>query len=390
MHNHDYESESDDESCSGSGNPDADEKQHFLDVCWSLLGYRDDVMHDLGRMQDNVQELSAEDRELWPVDPMAWFTEIQRRVAHNNAFLRLLPSAEVCGAYLGPEGPRIVLNAPQGHRVASRNASKTRSTLRQFVRDWAVEGQAERDMSYTPIIEALKRHLPPPPSGQGQQPCVLCPGSGLGRLPFELVRAGYAAQGNEFSYHMLLGSHLILNRSTREKCFTIYPYVLSTCSRRGKLDHLRDIKIPDVCPHAALPADGNLSMAAGEFIEVYKAQTAEWDAVATCFFLDTAKNVLLYVRTIAHIIRPGGLWVNLGPLLYHFAEMHNEPSIELSWEELRPAICRYFDIVEETRREARYTGNPGSLMGVRYRCVLFVAVRNNVPTSGDSKPVYRE
>ena len=34
---------------------------------------------------------------------------------------------------------------------------------------------------------------------------VLAPGSGLSRLPFECAKRGYAAQGNEFSYHMLQG-----------------------------------------------------------------------------------------------------------------------------------------------------------------------------------------
>ena len=32
-------------------------------------------------------------------------------------------------------------------------------------------------------------------------------------------------KGNEFSYHMLLGSHLILNRSERAECFSIFPFV---------------------------------------------------------------------------------------------------------------------------------------------------------------------
>ena len=42
-------------------------------------------------------------------------------------------------------------------------------------------------------------------------------------------------------------------------------------------------------------------------------QTSTAEAVLTCFFLDTAKNVFLYIRTIADIVRPGGLWANLGP-----------------------------------------------------------------------------
>jgi len=129
-------------------------------------------------------------------------------------------------------------------------------------------------------------------------------------------------------------------------------------------------------------------MAAGEFVQVYEDQHAAWDAVLTCFFLDTAKNVFQYIRTLAQIIRPGGFWINLGPLLYHFAEMEEEISIELSWEEVRQAICRYFDIVEESRRVAQYTGNPNSLTGVRYNCIFFVAARNSEPASGYSNPVF--
>ena len=35
-----------------------------------------------------------------------------------------------------------------------------------------------------------------------------------------------------------------------------------------------------------------------------------------------------------------------GPLLYHFADMHNESSIELSYEDLRHVIIKYnFEIV---------------------------------------------
>ena len=43
-----------------------------------------------------------------------------------------------------------------------------------------------------------------------KKPRVLTPGSGLSRLPFECARRGYAAQGNEFSYHMLQGCKWVL------------------------------------------------------------------------------------------------------------------------------------------------------------------------------------
>lgn len=58
----------------------------------------------------------------------------------------------------------------------------------------------------------------------------------------------------------------------------------------------------------------------------------------TCFFLDTAKNVIDYVKVLSQIIKPGGLWINLGPLLYHWSDIPGEISIELSFEQLRAVI----------------------------------------------------
>merc|ERR1711957_422805 len=178
------------------------------------------------------------------------------------------------------------------------------------------------------------------------------------------------------------------NRSPRTNCHSIYPFVLNTTNRKGATDHLTEIKIPDICPSHVIDQNAQFSMAAGEFVQVYKGQLSEWDAVLTCFFLDTAKNIFLYIRTIADIIKQDGFWINLGPLLFHYAESAHEVSVELSWEEVKPAILKYFDVVEEERRVARYTMNPSALMGLQYNCVFFVAKRNAVKVSGASNPVF--
>ena len=59
-------------------------------------------------------------------------------------------------------------------------------------------------------------------------------------------------------------------------------------------------------------------MCAGEFIESYEDQEAEWDCVLTCFFVDTAPVVMDYIEVIYKLLKPGGCWINLGPLLYHW------------------------------------------------------------------------
>lgn len=39
----------------------------------------------------------------------------------------------------------------------------------------------------------------------------------------------------------------------------------------------------------------------------------------TCFFIDTANNILDYIDTIYDILKVNGCWINFGPLEYHYA-----------------------------------------------------------------------
>ncbi len=38
------------------------------------------------------------------------------------------------------------------------------------------------------------------------------------------------------------------------------------------------------------------------------------------------------------ILKPGGYLINLGPLLYHFDDHREAPSVELTWEEVREVV----------------------------------------------------
>lgn len=78
-------------------------------------------------------------------------------------------------------------------------------------------------------------------------------------------------------------------------------------------------------------------MVAGEFMHVYrtKGHFNSWDSIVTCFFIDTANNVISYIEAIHDILKVGGVWINFGPLEYHFTKINQEVSIELSWEEIR-------------------------------------------------------
>ena len=319
-------------------------------------------------------------------------------------------------------------------------------------------------------------------------PRVLVPGSGLGRLCVDLVAAGYAAQGNEFSYYMLLASAFALNfccgafgggggeeeeveeeeeeekksaasgggterdqqpgegqeeedqghhrqrKLQRDPRPVIHPWVLSPCNWLRDADQLAGVRVPDLDP-AGVVAEAEerrrqrrrkdlssaatsssdpsssassdhshhhhhgddscplLSMVAGDFAQVYShpSRDSTFDAVATCFFLDTAHNVLDYIKTIKHVLVKNGrgTWVNLGPLLYHWAdaasylpgsaeggEEGEEPSIELSLEEVLLAVSAAgFDIVElKTDVPATFNATPRSMLRSGYACAQWTAV----------------
>ena len=67
------------------------------------------------------------------------------------------------------------------------------------------------------------------------------------------------------------------------------------------------VPIPDRSPHDMLQGDsvGSLSMVAGDFVEVYRPPhpPSSFDAVTTCFFLDTAHNVFEYMDVIWHVLK---------------------------------------------------------------------------------------
>lgn len=68
------------------------------------------------------------------------------------------------------------------------------------------------------------------------------------------------------------------------------------------------VGVPDVHPGDLVQRPGLLSMCAGDFVEVYSEpqQAGAFDCVATCFFLDTAHNILQYMQIIRHILKVRG------------------------------------------------------------------------------------
>ncbi|KAH7362891.1 N2227-like protein-domain-containing protein [Plectosphaerella cucumerina] len=288
---------------------------------------------------------------------------------------------------------------------------KARSTIRQFYRDWSAAGATERDACFEPVFRAAEQQQ----ARNGGRIQVLVPGAGLGRLVFELCLRGYNAEGNEISYHQLLASSYILNCTAGPDQHTIYPWVHTFSNHRTRANHLRSYPVPDIHPAtalAALPegAAGDMSMCAADFLCLYgnESHRDSYDVVATVFFLDTAPNLIRYLETIYSCLRPGGVLVNVGPLLWHFE--NNAPgnhgrdddgdgehdynnssgiadpgSFELADDEVMALVEKVGFVIESraTGIDAPYIQDADSMLQTVYKASAWVARK---PAGGEATP----
>eukprot|EP00920_Eleutheroschizon_duboscqi_P040587 GHVT01097077.1.p1 GENE.GHVT01097077.1~~GHVT01097077.1.p1 ORF type:complete len:439 (+),score=43.30 GHVT01097077.1:342-1658(+) len=328
----------------------AKEARAFGGVQLALERYSDIALQELKRQIIPYRRAIQEENELLlpRVRDGTWEREVENAILCNQHFLDVLllssDDAEMPlpKTNLSPDGSH---DTQQPATVTPKELQKhfemVRVMLRLFARDWSIQGQRERQATYEPLLSALRQHVPI--TDPDKPPKVLVPGCGLGRLPFEAFRLGYTCEGNDNSFFMLIGSSFILNHHVPLSSIAIYPNSLDFEHRRDVSAGLQPIYIPDICPTTAphmSPSAGRneFSMACGDFSQVYlrSDEPRIFDAILTSFFIDTSPNIIDYFMTIATALGNGGLWANIGPLVYHFAGT-NQPggALELSWEESR-------------------------------------------------------
>ncbi|XP_032297372.1 carnosine N-methyltransferase isoform X1 [Coturnix japonica] len=343
------------------------EREHFRRIINAFRYYGTNMHERVSRTERQFKSLPASQQSLLP-QFLPHLDKIRKCIDHNQEILQTIVNDCVHmfeNKEYGEDGRGKITPA------STFDMDKLKSTLKQFVRDWSEEGKPERDSCYQPIISEIVKNFPKE-RWDFSKVNILVPGAGLGRLAWEIAMLGYACQGNEWSLFMLFSSNFVLNRCSEVNSCKLYPWIHQFSNNKRSADQIRPIYFPDVDPHS-LPSGSNFSMTAGDFQEIYS-ECNTWDCIATCFFIDTAHNVIDYIDTIWKILKPGGIWINVGPLLYHFENLANELSIELSYEDIKNVILQYgFHIeVEKESVLSTYTVNELSMMKYYYECVLFV------------------
>jgi carnosine N-methyltransferase len=226
-------------------------------------------------------------------------------------------------------------NKPEPWRdcAKSSDVDKAHSTIRQFYRDWSADAAQERNPCYGYVFTHLGTALQNDSSSleHARRAKVLVPGAGLGRLVYEICRLGFDVEGNEISYHQLLASSWVLNYAS-EASHPLYPFATQFTNLYSRKQQLRKVMIPDLHPGRAISKAltngetvGEMNMTSGDFVVLYgtEAHMAAFDAITTVFFIDTAPNLLRYIDTIRNCLKLNGIWINVGPLLWHFDVGHD-------------------------------------------------------------------
>ena len=205
-------------------------------------------------------------------------------------------------------------------------------------------GRHERDVPFDAIVGVLAAQLPAalaPAAGGAGGGRVLVPGAGLGRLAHDMAARlpGAAVTANEYSAYMRLVYRFVETLSPDPgRQMALYPFIDWWSHQASRAGMTRAVRFPDARP------DPSVLLVEGDFTTQFANQTSHYDAVATFFFVDTATNMLEYLDVIARVLKPGGLWVNLGPLLYHKA------AVELALDDVLAVAGEYgFEFVDRRR-----------------------------------------
>ncbi len=81
--------------------------------------------------------------------------------------------------------------------INSKDLSKVRETFKHYVRDWSADGAKERGVIFGPILASLAETLHASEDLNAKELDVLVPGSGLGRLAWEIHEMGACSNAHE-------------------------------------------------------------------------------------------------------------------------------------------------------------------------------------------------
>jgi SAM-dependent methyltransferase len=199
------------------------------------------------------------------------------------------------------------------------------SVFLHLFRDWSLACDHVNDSTYRPAAEELRKLLP-----DGGD--VLVPGCGLGRLALALAAQGYKVEANDASRLFLTAADYLLNRPPA--AMKIFP-LAHVFSENWSLDQQYiEIEVPGPAPSSIIGSGASpaLTMVPGDFAKTYGRGGPghrKFAAIVTCFFIDTATDLVELFDVLDGLLDEGGIWLNVGPLNWK-----KDARLKLAYEEI--------------------------------------------------------
>ena len=232
-------------------------------------------------------------------------------------------------------------------------------------RDWTAERKKERENNYIPIINMVQKFVKPGSN-------ILIPGAAMLRLGYELAKLGYNIDANDYYFFNVIFCDYFFNYSKKNQ-FCFQPLIRSFSNYLSEDAVFKKFSFPD--EDINLDGKGKMKMLCGDFTKLYNDVKNYYDCIITCFFIDTAKNIFEYIEVIERVLKKGGIWINFGPLSYHWVGYQNIPTIELPYDILKDVIQNYgFEFInEEKNKTIIYCEIENHMKNDVFNCVFFTA-----------------
>ena len=149
----------------------------------------------------------------------------------------------------------------------------------------------------------------------------------------------------------------------------LHPFIHWWSHQQSTSSTFRQVSFPDVVPRLS----DTFHLYEGDFFDAFSG----WSYVVTLFFIDTSLNVIKTVQHIYSLLDPGGVWINLGPLLWTSSGVVLELSLD---EVVRVVKLVGFELLAVNGRgetvemvECEYTRDSEAMMRWVYRAAFWIA-----------------
>ncbi|KAK6343462.1 hypothetical protein TWF730_011051 [Orbilia blumenaviensis] len=353
-------------------------RKKLLDALYSYSRYSERNIPDVSRWRQLYGHVSSKHKRLLAraISYEENFARVESLLRQNHFLCEDIVNEALAYYEIGrDELVKHIADADKRAIVADKISVS--QSLKHIGRDWTEDGINERSSAFPCILDTLQSLFP---SREGSDYKVLLPGSGLGRLGYEVAAlGGFRVTNNEVSAYMNVLYRFIEAQRKRD-AFQVYPFVDNWSHHATRDDMFRQLQFPSLTMNGS-----KVILVEGDFTSVFKETQEKFDIIITHFFIDTARNIMSYFETISSLLSPGGYWINFGPLLYGTG-----PWVQLTLDEIvsvveamgfqfvdAPESCGPLTFLDKKVRtkEAAYGYSPRALTKNVYRAQAWVVRR---------------